>query len=79
MSGQGFTSTSEEDFEKLSITVMQVKHQRDALQRVANAVVRGFEYDPGHPDLDNEQPIHVSMTLGDYRRARRLLHELEKS
>ena len=46
---------------------------------VVKAVVDGMTYDPGHSDLDDEQPIHVSMTLGDYRRARRLLYELEKS
>jgi sigma54-dependent transcription regulator len=42
------------------------------------AVCSGFTYDPGHSDLDNEQPITVSMTLGDYRRASRLKYELEQ-
>lgn len=51
---------------------------RDILPLV-RAVKEGFEYDPGHSDLDNEQPIHVRMTLGEYRRAVRLLHELEKA
>lgn len=46
---------------------------------LVRAVKEGFEYDPGHSDLDDEQPIHVSMTLGEYRRAMRLLFELEKS
>jgi hypothetical protein len=46
---------------------------------LVRAVVNGMDYDPGHSDLDDEQPIHVSMTLGDYRRAARLLHELERS
>ncbi len=41
-------------------------------------VVAGFIYDPGHSDLDDEQPIRVSMTLGDYRRALRLKFELNK-
>lgn len=36
-------------------------------------IVSGFEYDPGQSDLDDEQPIHVRMTLGDYRSARRAL------
>ena len=44
---------------------------------LVRAVVQGMTYDPGHSDLDDEQPIHVSMTLGEYRRARRLLYELE--
>lgn len=36
-------------------------------------IVDGFTYDPGHSDLDDEQMIHVCMTLGDYRRANQLL------
>ena len=27
-----------------------------------------FKYDPGHSDLDNEQPITITVTLGDWRR-----------
>lgn len=27
-----------------------------------------FKYDPGHSDLDNEQPIHITVTLGDWRK-----------
>ena len=45
---------------------------------LVRAVVDGFDYNPGQSDLDNEQPIHVRMTLGDYRRAKRLLHQLER-
>jgi hypothetical protein len=41
------------------------------------AVVDGYDYNPGDSDLDNEQHISVRMTLGDYRRAARLKHELE--
>jgi len=37
------------------------------------AVCLGYEYNPGSSDLDDEQPIHVSMTLGDYRKAKCLL------
>ena len=46
---------------------------------VVKAIVQGFDYDPGHSDLDNEQPIHVRMSLGEWRHARRILYELEKS
>lgn len=49
---------------------------RDVLP-VLQAVANGMAYDPGHSDLDDEQPIHVRMTLGDYRRALRLKRELE--
>lgn len=50
---------------------------RDTLPLVT-AIKDGFAYDPGHSDLDDEQPIHVSITLGDYRRAVRLYYELRK-
>jgi len=42
------------------------------------AVAGGYNYDPGSSDLDDEQPIHVRITLGDYRRASRLKYELER-
>ena len=42
-------------------------------------VRKGFDCDPGHSDLDDEQPIYVQITLGAYRRASRLFHELSKS
>ena len=51
--------------------------QRDVTPLV-RAVVEGMDYNPGHSDLDDEQPINVSMTLGEYRRARRLLYKLER-
>ena len=49
------------------------------VQPLLQAVVDGFIYDPGHSDLDNEQPIRVEMTLGDYRRASNLLYEVKKT
>ncbi len=51
---------------------------RDVLP-VLRAVTNGMVYDPGHSDLDDEQPINVRMTLGDYRRASRLKYELERA
>ncbi len=51
---------------------------RDVLP-VLKAVTAGYVYDPGSSDLDNEQPIHVRMTLGEYRRASRLKFELERA
>jgi hypothetical protein len=42
------------------------------------AVHDGFTPDPGTSDLDNEQPITVRMSLGEYRRAERLYYELRK-
>lgn len=51
---------------------------RDVLP-VLRAVADGYTYDPGSSDLDDEQPITVRMSLGDYRRASRLKYELERS
>ena len=45
---------------------------------VLRAVKEGFVYDPGTSDLDDEQPIWVRMSLGDYRRACRLEAQVEK-
>ena len=49
------------------------------LAPLLEAVVAGYDYNPGSSDLDDEQPIHISMTLGDYRRANRLRYEVGKS
>lgn len=40
----------------------------NSLKQALLAVVNGYDYNPGCSDLDDEQPIHVRMTLGDYRR-----------
>jgi hypothetical protein len=45
---------------------------------LVKAVHDGFTPDPGTSDLDNEQPITVRMSLGEYRRAERLYYELGK-
>lgn len=51
---------------------------RDVLP-LLEAVVGGYSSNPiGDSDLDDEQPITVMMTLGDYRRAYRLKHELKE-
>ncbi len=44
----------------------------DSAQKLIAAVVAGMDYNPGHSDLDDAQPVHVRMTLGDYRLALRL-------
>ena len=49
----------------------QRTQRHDALNMIAVAVVVGYDYSPGDSDLDDEQPIHVRMTLGDWRRASR--------
>ena len=44
---------------------------------VLEAVSKGYLYDLGDSDLDDEQPITVRITLGDYRRAVRLKRDFE--
>lgn len=51
---------------------------RDVLP-LLKAVSAGYDYNPGDSDLDNEQLIHVRMALGDYRRASRLVYDVEKA
>jgi len=41
-------------------------------------VLAGFKTDPGTSDLDDEQPINVWMTLGDYRRMARRVAVLDR-
>lgn len=40
-----------------------------ATKDLVAAVIAGYPLNPGHSDLDNEQPVHVSMQLGDVRKA----------
>ncbi len=37
------------------------------LLAVASRIRDAFHYDPGHSDLDGEQPIHITVTLRDWR------------
>ncbi len=41
-----------------------------AVRLILRAILDGYDYNPGSSDLDDEQIIHVRMTLGEYRRAR---------
>lgn len=53
----------------LAVDVRQAIEQAvSALTEAAKPFRDAFNYDPGHSDLDNEQPIHVRVTLGDWRR-----------
>jgi hypothetical protein len=51
---------------------------RDA-HKLMTEVKAGFEYDPGHSDLDNEQPIHVTITLGAYRKLQWQIERIERA
>lgn len=37
-----------------------------------------FHYNPGHSDLDNEQPITITVTLGDWRKLDWALRQIER-
>lgn len=47
------------------------------LIKVATEIRDAFEYNPGHSDLDNEQPIHFCIPLGTWRRLNYALMNLE--
>jgi hypothetical protein len=48
-------------------------NKQQQIEDVLRAVLAGFVADPGTPDLDDEQTIYVRITLGDWRRARRIM------
>lgn len=56
---EGSTRAADLDFRQLN----------PLLRKIATSSV----YDPGETDLDDEQPVNLSITLGDVRTARRLL------
>ena len=49
----------------------------DALATAAAHVRDGFEPDPGTYDLDDVQPIHLSVALGEWRRLDWALRRLD--
>jgi hypothetical protein len=52
------------------------------LTRLAQSLrvfVAGFKDDPGTSDLDDEQVIHLRVTLGDWRRARYLVWYIDNT
>ena len=66
---EAFAARTKLDESKMAERIQQAVREGDA--RFARIIMAGFYYNPGHSDLDDEQPIHVSITLGDYRKARR--------
>jgi len=41
---------------------------KDELLKVARVICDAFDYNPGHSDLDANQPIWIGVTLGDWRK-----------
>jgi hypothetical protein len=58
---------------------MITNRQEAIALKILDAICKGFEEDPGTSDLYNEQPIHVRMTLGDYRLAFLLRNEIKRA
>jgi hypothetical protein len=53
--------------------------KRKTLADVARKFRDAFHYNPGHSDLDREQPITITVTLGDWRDLDYLLGEDERN
>ena len=66
--------TLAEAMDDLEITAMRIKKQRDDLAYAARRIRDAFTYNPGHSDLDNEQPITITVTLGDWRKLNYVLN-----
>lgn len=49
------------------------------LVKVATKIRDAFTYDPGHSDLDNEQPIHICVPLGTWRQLSFILSQIERA
>lgn len=47
------------------------------IKPLLDEVVRAYDYNPGSSDLDDEQPVTLTVTLGAYRRASRLKYQIE--
>lgn len=54
--------------------VRKLRADRDALGTAAAAIRDAYPTDPGTSDLDNEQPIHITTTLGAWRKLDRALN-----
>ena len=52
---------------------------REKMREIAlQPFLDGYNYNPGDDDLDNEQPISIRVTLGDYRRLRSIIRHVAK-
>ena len=60
---------------KIAEHAQKAADHRQLLAEALIPLLKGFTYDPGHSDLDNEQPITLHVTLGDFRRAERALRK----
>ena len=56
---------------------MKRNQAEEILISAATDVRDAFHHNPGHSDLDNEQPIHITIPLGTWRRLNLALSVLE--
>ena len=71
-----FALTDSAELEEQEAETRRQSDRADKAERerdeAVGLILSGFTYDPGHSDLDDEQPITVRMTLGDYRKVRNM-------
>ena len=58
------------------ITQQQLRFLARNILPLLEAICAGYDYNAGSSDLDDEQPITLRLSLGDYRHANRLRYEL---
>ena len=68
------TGSYSDTVEEANARLIAAAPEQNELLQIVKA---GFDEDPGTSDLDDEQPICVRMTLGDYRRIKRVLWKAE--
>lgn len=59
-------------------TEQQLNNLARNIKPILEAIEKGYHTDPRTSDLDDEQSIYVSISLGDYRKASSLLYEIRK-
>ena len=65
------------NYDNSAAVVEALESDHAAMREALEAVCDGFKADPGTSDLDNEQPITLWITLGQWRKARSVLAGLK--
>lgn len=71
-------STTLTECQELMDTLKRKLAVYDDLLASLRALVAGFTPDPGTSDLYNEQPIYLSVPLGEWRKARIAVYRAER-
>lgn len=68
----------EQQFEEIQQVALRVKRERDDLfVALDNLMSHWGPYNPGHSDLDNEQPESIPTTMGEIRKIHSLLGRIK--